>query len=181
MENSGENTTGGQVHVYTGDGKGKTTAALGLAMRAAGAGKRILFVQFVKGREYSEISMLRAHMDAITFRNFGRECFIGRVPETEDYKAASVGFTELKRMISGPAVFDLIIADELTIALHYGLLSMADVRELITLRPPQSELVITGRYASAELIEMADLVTEMKEIRHYFGTKNLLAREGIEY
>lgn len=171
----------GQVHLYTGNGKGKTTAAIGLSIRAAGAGKRVLFCQFVKGMEYSEIEVMRSLGPLITFRNYGRGCFFQRGIEQEDRTAAVAGYDDLMSVFKQPVGFDLVVADELTIALYHHLLSMEQVTSLIRARPEQTELVITGRYAPEELIAMADLVTDMKEIRHYYQDGVIPAREGIEF
>jgi cob(I)alamin adenosyltransferase len=171
----------GKIHLYTGNGKGKTTAAVGLAIRAYGAGRRVLFTQFVKGNEYHEIAVLKRHPDGIVFRNYGRECFFNRGIEEEDRSTARKGFEDLRKMILAEPAFDLIILDEITIAIYHQLLFMEDIRRLIQEKPVQTELVLTGRYAPQELIDLSDLVTEMTEVKHYYTTSNLLAREGIEF
>jgi cob(I)alamin adenosyltransferase len=170
----------GQIHLYTGDGKGKTTAALGLSLRAAGAGKKVLFTQFVKGKEYHEIALLKSHHDLVTFRNYGRECFFHRIIGNEDRDAARNGFADLLTLTQ-TGQYDLVVLDEFTIALFHKLLSMEDLNRLTSTKPDQVELVITGRYAPQELMDLADLVTEMKEVKHYYKSKHLLAREGIEF
>jgi cob(I)alamin adenosyltransferase len=166
------------VHVYTGNGKGKTTAAIGLAIRAAGAGLKVLFTQFVKGMKYSEIGALERFNDAITIKQFGRGCFIVREAEPEDIKTASEGLDEIRNDLSH-GKYDLVILDEACIALFYKLFSVEQLINIIKQRNEKVEVVVTGRYAPEELIEFADLVTEMKEIRHYYN-KGVEARDGIE-
>lgn len=167
------------VQIYTGNGKGKTTAALGLALRAAGAGKSVFFGQFVKGMAYSEVDLITAKIPAIEHRLFGRKCFIKRDPEEADYEAAREGLRQSQKLIES-GKYDLVVLDELNIALYYKLISLNDVFDLINVLPGATELIITGRYAPDELIEKADLVTEMKEIKHYFK-QDIKARKGIEF
>ncbi|MCF7885328.1 MAG: cob(I)yrinic acid a,c-diamide adenosyltransferase [Candidatus Marinimicrobia bacterium] len=169
----------GYVQVYTGDGKGKTTAALGLAIRAAGAGMQVFFAQFVKGQDYSEIRLLRNKIPEIEFQQYGRECFIKKEPEKEDIQIARKGLNAVKNKIISNQ-YDLIVLDELNIAFYYDLISIEEGLELVKQKPNKLELVITGRKAPNKIIEAADLVTEMKEIKHYFR-KNVKARKGIEY
>jgi cob(I)alamin adenosyltransferase len=166
------------VQVYTGDGKGKTTAALGLALRAAGAGLRTYIGQFVKGMKYSELESLKRFSDLITIHQYGRDCFIDKDPEKEDIQMAREGLDKAeKAMTSGK--YDLIILDEATIATYYNLFSVDELLAVVEKRPEEVELVITGRRADARIIEVADLVTEMKEIKHYYQ-EGVQAREGIE-
>ena len=167
----------GYVQVYTGNGKGKTTAALGLALRSICSGKRVYMGQFVKGMAYSEMKA-PSLLDGITIEQYGRDCFIKNEPTEEDKKIALAGLQKAKKIISSET-YDLIILDELNIALYYQLVSIVDVLELIAMKPIKTELVITGRYAPEELIAAADLVTEMKEIKHYYQ-QGVQARKGIE-
>ncbi|MFW6371127.1 MAG: cob(I)yrinic acid a,c-diamide adenosyltransferase [Bacteroidota bacterium] len=167
------------IHIYTGNGKGKTTAALGLMVRAAGAGKKIFFGQFVKGMAYSEIKFIAEQIPQIDHQLFGRSCFVKRDPERQDYEAAQNGLKTVKKLIQS-GKYDLIVLDELNIALHYNLIKTEDVLALLELLPKETELIITGRYASPELMEKADLITEMKEVRHYYQ-KDVKARKGIEF
>ncbi len=167
----------GYVHVYTGNGKGKTTAALGLSVRAVCAGLKVYFAQFVKGMPYSELKA-EEKLQGLEIHQFGRDCFIYRDPEQEDIDAAYEGFTASRDALASGA-YDLVVLDELNIALYYKLLSVQDVIEAIDERDPGTEVVITGRYAPDEILEIADLVTEMKEVRHYY-TEGVDAREGIE-
>ena len=168
----------GYVQVYTGNGKGKTTAALGLALRAAGAGLRIFIAQFVKKRRCSEHVLLEELRDRITFKQFGRGCILGRQPSAGDRKAALDGYEEVKGiLLSGQ--YDVVILDEANVAAHYGLITAQELLELMELKPKKVELVITGRYADERVMQAADLVTEMREIKHY-GKQGVSARRGIE-
>jgi len=167
----------GYVQVYTGDGKGKTTAALGLALRAAGAGLNVYIAQFVKGMKYSELSMIST-LQNISLKQYGRDCFIYQEPDDEDIKAARDGLKEAKeKMHSGE--YRVIILDEANIATYYNLFSVDDLLNFIREKPEGVELIITGRKADPKIIEAADLVTEMKEIKHYYQD-GVEAREGIE-
>jgi len=168
----------GYVQVYTGDGKGKTTAALGLALRAAGAGLKVFIAQFVKGMVYSELVSMQRFDDLITLKQYGRTCFIDGEPEQADIDAAQAGFTELSRaVLSGE--YDLVIIDEANIAIYYNLFMAEELLQLIDKKPAHVEMVITGRKADAKIVARADLVTEMKEIKHYY-TRGVQARKGIE-
>lgn len=167
----------GYIHVYTGNGKGKTTAALGLALRACCAGKRVFFAQFIKGMEYSELSAPR-FLDGLTIQQFGRGCFIYENPTEADIQAAQTGLQECSRILSA-GEYDLVVLDEINIALYYRLFSVADVLAALDRRQERVEVVLTGRYAPPEIVERADLVTEMREIKHYY-TQGVQARTGIE-
>lgn len=168
----------GYIQVYTGNGKGKTTAAIGLSIRAAGAGMKVLFAQFVKGMVYSEIDALKRYNDLIDIYQYGRGCFINNKVAREDKKAALNGLNEIRKFLTEQK-YDVVILDEANIALYYGLFAIDDLMSVIYSRPKRCEVIITGRYAPKELIELADLVTEMKEIKHYY-TKGVCARKGIE-
>ena len=168
----------GFVQVYTGDGKGKTTAALGLALRAAGAGLRVYFGQFIKNADYSEIKALARFADCITVRQFGRGCFLLTEPAPEDRAAARRALDAIGlALVSGD--YDLVIADEANVAVALGLIEPDDLVALIDLRPEQVELVLTGRSAPDAVLTRADLVTEMRCVRHYYD-RGVLARPGIE-
>ncbi|MBN2254092.1 MAG: cob(I)yrinic acid a,c-diamide adenosyltransferase [Deltaproteobacteria bacterium] len=168
----------GYVQVYTGNGKGKTTAALGLALRAAGAGLRVFIAQFAKGGEYSEIKALQRFQENIAVKQYGRGVFINGKPAEEDVRAARKGLAEAReRMVSGE--YDVVILDEANIATSYNLFSAGELLDFIAARPENVELVITGRSADPRVMEKADLVTEMKEIKHYFQ-KGVKGRDGIE-
>ena len=168
----------GYVQVYTGDGKGKTTAALGLALRAAGAGLRVYIAQFVKGRAYSEHRALERFSDSITVEQFGREGFIHDQPGPLDRDAAQVGLEEVRKVLSS-GDYQVVILDEANIAAHFKLISVDDLLGLMDARPPDVELVITGRRAHPAVVQRADLVTEMLEIKHYYH-EGVQARVGIE-
>ena len=168
----------GYVHIYTGNGKGKTTAALGLAIRAAGAGLQVFLAQFIKGGQYSELNALKRLDDQSTVEQFGLPRFINGTPSEPDVEAAHYGLERLKSsMLSGR--FDMIIIDEGNVAVTYGLLSKQDLLDLSAMKPEDLELVITGRDALPEIIDKADLVTEMKAVKHYFN-KGVNARVGVE-
>jgi cob(I)alamin adenosyltransferase len=166
------------VQVYTGDGKGKTTAALGLALRAAGAGKKVFIAQFAKGMRYSELAALERLSDAIRIEQYGRSSFILDTPSAEDIAEARRGLREVREVIASHT-FDLVILDEANIATWFGLFSVEDLLGLIELSEGRSEIVITGRKADRRVLERADLVTEMREVKHYYA-RGVPAREGIE-
>jgi cob(I)alamin adenosyltransferase len=168
----------GYVHVYTGDGKGKTTAAIGLAIRAAGAGLRVLFVQFIKGTAYSEIAALKMLDDNIAVRQYGRGRFIKGEPCQEDVDAAERGLSEVSQALSD-GTYDVVVLDEANIAVQFNLFGIDKLAGLIACRPPNVELVATGRYAHPFLLDCADVVTDMKEVKHYYR-KGVTARVGIE-
>ncbi len=168
----------GQIQIYTGSGKGKTTAALGLSLRGVCAGKKVFFGQFIKGMDYSELKA-GEYLPGFEIRQFGRDCFIYNDPVEEDIAAAKEGLAICKEILN-KGEYDIVVLDELNIALHYKLFSLEDVMEMLENKCEKTEVVITGRYAPKELIEMADLVTEMKEIKHYYK-KGLQARKGIEF
>ncbi|MEE4353011.1 MAG: cob(I)yrinic acid a,c-diamide adenosyltransferase [Desulfatiglans sp.] len=168
----------GYTHVYTGDGKGKTTAALGLALRAAGAGLKVFIAQFVKGSEYSEHLALARFSESIIVKQYGRGFFLNRKPDEEDIQTARKGLQELKDiMLFGG--YDLVVLDEADVAAYYDLFSVDDLIDFIHSKPENIELVVTGRMADPRVIDAADLATEMKEIKHYFK-RGVKAREGIE-
>lgn len=168
----------GYVQVYTGEGKGKTTAAMGLALRAAGAGYNVFIGQFVKGMDYSELHVFDRLSDRVTIRQYGRDCFIRRTSEPEDIEVAQRGLNEVRQIIcSGD--YKVVILDEANIATYFELFDVEDLLKIIDLRPGHVELVITGRCADHRVLERADLVTEMREVKHYYQ-QGVLARVGIE-
>jgi len=170
--------TKGYVQVYTGDGKGKTTAALGLAIRAAGAGLKVYIAQFIKKGHYSEFKGLKRFSDAITVEQFGRGHFIKGRPSAEDVAAARQGLDKIRAVLKA-GKHSVVILDEANVAVALNLFSENELLEIIAHRPDKIEIVITGRGARPGIIAAADLVTEMKEIKHYYkdGVK---ARIGIE-
>ncbi len=165
--------------MYTGNGKGKTTAALGLALRAAGAGLRVFIVQFIKKRRCSEHRMLERFKDAVTVRQYGKGFILGRKADGADIRAAQLGLEEVRKVIQSKN-YDVVILDEATVAVNCGLLRVEDLLDIMSLKPKSIELVITGRYADKRIIRAADLVTEMKEVKHY-KKKGVKARAGIEW
>ncbi len=168
----------GYVQVYTGNGKGKTTAAIGLAIRAAGAGLRVFIAQFVKGRRYSEHKALERFTDLITVKQYGRHCFVTKEPEEEDIRIAREGLNEVREIVASGS-YPIVILDEANIAIYFHLFSVEDLLEIINNKPENVELIITGRYVDPRIEEKADLVTEMREVKHYY-TQGIKAREGIE-
>ena len=172
------NNNRGCVQVYTGDGKGKTTAATGLAVRAVGAGMRVFIGQFIKGRDSSEMKLLRERCPEIEVEQFGEGRFVRGKPSEEAIAKAHHGIERLQKvLVSGK--YDMVIADEANGALSAGVITMSELMSLVDLRPANVELIITGRSAPSDLIERADLVTEMKCIKHYFDA-GIYARDGIE-
>jgi len=168
----------GYVHVYTGDGKGKTTAALGLALRAVGAGWHVFFAQFVKGMSSSELTALRRLNGQVAVRQFGQPRPLPRGPEHANFDGAQQGLSECKEAIlSGD--YRLIVLDEANVAAALGLFSVDDLIDLIACRPEPVELVLTGRWAHRRILDRADLVTEMREVKHYYR-RGILARVGVE-
>lgn len=190
----------GYVQVYTGDGKGKTTAAIGLSIRALGAGKRVFFLQFMKAMGYSEQRVLANLVPALELQTVGKPFFIAREGEISEedrarYQSECVIFppgqppAEYVRLVSSgletardamaSGMYDLVVLDEINCAMHFELLSPDDVLSAIADRAPGTEVVLTGRRAPQSVIDAADLVTEMREIKHYY-TKGVQARRGIE-
>jgi cob(I)alamin adenosyltransferase len=169
----------GLIQVYTGDGKGKTTAALGLALRAAGRNMKVLIVQFMKKWDYGELHSVKL-IPNITLETFGTKEFIykGKAKKV-DYEEAEKAFSfGVEGMQSGN--YDIVIFDELNMALYYELLDLNEVIEKLKGKSDNVEVVITGRKTPEEIIEIADLVTEMKEVKHPYQ-KGIEARRGIEY
>lgn len=171
----------GQVQVYTGNGKGKTTAALGLALRAAGRGMRTYMAQFMKKGEYGELLAVARHLAGLVLiEQFGLPEFHHQEQgvSAEETAAAEAGLAAAEAALQGGA-FQIVILDEINTLLHFGILPLEPVLRLIASRPAGVELVLTGRYAPQAVLDLADLVTEMKEVRHYYQ-KGLQARTGIE-
>ncbi len=166
------------IHVYTGEGKGKTTASLGLAFRAAGAGHKVFVAQFIKGGRYSELIALKRFEDLITVEQFGRGRFINGKPSEDDIADARRGLIKMKNILAS-GNYRLVVLDEVNIALHYNLFSSAEIIDLLDSRAEGTEVVLTGRHALPEILAKADLVTEMRAVKHYYkdGVK---ARVGIE-
>jgi len=167
----------GYVQVYTGNGKGKTTASLGLSIRAAGAGLNVFIVQFMKQGDYSEIKAL-SKFENIRVEQYGAGKFVKGSPSDDERQKCAKGYDRLCALLSS-GKYDLIIAEEANVAFSCGLFTEKELLHLLDIRPDHVELVITGRGAPESLIERADLVTEMKEVRHYYK-QGVSARVGIE-
>jgi len=190
----------GYIQVYTGDGKGKTTAAIGLAIRALGAGMRVLVLQFMKSKAYSEHNILPHISPQLTLETLGKPFFIAKEgsltdaelakwgdevvifppgkPPQEYVAVVNRGIERAKAAVSS-GEYDLVILDEINVAMVFDLVTWEQVQDIIRLKLPKVELVLTGRGAPPELIACADLVTEMREIKHYY-TKGVDARIGID-
>lgn len=171
----------GYVHIYTGNGKGKTTAALGLALRASGHGIRTYIGQFMKGKDYGELKAVKLLKPYVRIERYGKRGFIHvkKEPDQQDIELAKKGLEQAKKaLFSGN--YGIVILDEVITAMFFRLISEEEILELIKKKPENVELVLTGRYATEKLIEASDLVTEMREIKHYYA-KGVLARKGIEY
>ena len=168
----------GYFHLYTGDGKGKTTAAIGLAIRAAGAGMKVFFCQFMKTGKTGEIAGLARFPDLITVERYGTGRFVRGKPAPEDVKAAREGLARAAEAIDSGR-YDIVILDEAAIACWYGMFPVQELLNATEKSHGRVEIVVTGRNADPALADRADLVTEMKKVRHYFDA-GVEAREGIE-
>jgi cob(I)alamin adenosyltransferase len=181
MSTNKQNSLGkGYVQVYTGNGKGKTTAALGLAFRALGCGLKTYIGQFMKGQTYSELDAVKKVPNFITIEQYGNVDFTYTKdpPKPENLKSAKAGLAKAKKaMLSGR--YNIIILDEINTAYFFHLITIDEMMDFVKAKPDGVELVFTGRYAPKELIEAADLVTEMVEIKHYYKT-GTISRKGIE-
>lgn len=166
------------IQVYTGCGKGKTTAAFGLALRAAGAGFCVYICQFAKGCYYSELSALKKIRN-IKIEQFGRSSFIRGRPKKKDMELASEGLRRAEEAILNKK-FRLVVLDEINIALKLGLLSIKEVLRILKSAPVNKEIVLTGRYAPSQIVRVADLVSRIEEVKHYYR-KGVRARKGIEF
>ena len=170
----------GFIQIYTGNGKGKTTAAIGQAVRAAGFGLKTYIAQFMKEYPYSELRSLDHLKNWITIEQFCGDEFVYKkeLPGDEELAKAKIGLQTAKaKMLSGE--YDLIILDEAIVAIYFKLIQIDELVELVKQKPENIELIITGRYCPEELIKLADLVTEMKEVKHYYQ-KGIMSRKGID-
>jgi cob(I)alamin adenosyltransferase len=168
----------GYVQIYTGNGKGKTTAAIGLAVRALGAGWRVFFGQFLKTGRYSEHSILSRFPGQLAVKAYGRDVFIRGEPEDKDRRLAQEGIAELAEIVAS-GDHHLVVLDEANVAVHLGLITVEQIIDLIDKRAEGVEMVITGRHADPRLLARADLVTEMREVKHYYH-RGVPARTGVE-
>ncbi len=170
----------GLIQVYTGNGKGKTTAALGLCLRAAGWGYRSYIGQFLKGQDYGELHSIKKFSDLIVIEQFGKKGFIHieKGPDEEDIRLAKAGLEKCILEMKSRK-FRVIVLDEINIAIYFNLISEEEIHAFLDEKPDDVEVVLTGRYAPQSIIDRADLVTEMKEVKHYYQ-KGIGARKGIE-
>lgn len=169
------------IHVYTGEGKGKTTAAFGLALRFIGVGGRVEVVQFMKGRKEVGEFQAQKKIKGLSVHQFGRPDFVNPLsPKKIDFELAKEGLKLAKKIVKGKSPPDLLVLDEANVAMHYGLLSAKDVLAFMESVPKNVELVLTGRNAPKEIMQAADLVTEMREVLHPFAG-GVRARKGVEY
>ncbi len=169
----------GLIMVFTGDGKGKTTAAVGQAVRALGHGYRVYMIHFMKGRDYGEF-LATEKMSNLTVVRAGRDCFVCRDnPDPVDVELAREGFAKAeKAILSGN--YDMIVLDEINVAVDYGLIAEEDLLNLLKKKPDRVSVILTGRKASAELVKMADMVSEVLAIKHHYE-QGAECRKGIEY
>jgi cob(I)alamin adenosyltransferase len=166
------------IHVYTGNGKGKTTAALGLAVRAAGAGLKVFIAQFAKGRSCSELKALKK-IGHISCAQFGTACFIRKTPTLRDKELAARGLAVVMDLVRRKQ-HDMIVLDEINVAVHLGLIDSGPLVCFLRSVPKDIEIVLTGRWAHPAVLRTADLISEIKEVRHYYR-KKVKARKGIEF
>ena len=171
-----ENAMSGYVHVYTGNGKGKTTAAFGLAVRSLYAGKKVYIGQFIKSMKYNETG-LDKDFDRVTIEQYGQHCFLEHDPTEKDKDMALDGLEKIRRILN--ADYDVVVLDEIFIAVYMGFISNEELIGVLDKRSGQQEVILTGRYASEEIMDYADLVTEMKEVKHYYK-QGILSRDGID-
>ncbi len=170
----------GLVQIYTGNGKGKTTAAFGQALRAVGQGFRVCVIQFMKGRKYGEFLAAERLLPNLTVRLSGLDSFVMREnPAPLDIELAKQGFA-LAREAVASGDYEMVILDEINVAVDFKLIHVAELIDLIRTKPPAVDLILTGRNAPPEIIALADTVTEMRQIRHHYDA-GVKERAGIEY
>jgi cob(I)alamin adenosyltransferase len=171
----------GLVFVYTGDGKGKTTAAMGHALRTAGHGNKVLVIQFMKGKKYGEVLAAEKYLAGLlTMVQCGLDSFVMKNnPASVDIELAHSGLALAKRAIAS-GDYQMIILDEINVALDFKLVELEEVLEIIRTKPASLDLVLTGRYAPAEVIELADMVSDVREVKHHLA-QGIKERAGIEY
>jgi len=170
----------GIVMVLTGDGKGKTTAAVGQALRALGHGRKVFMIQFMKGKKYGEVLAAERSLPDFTIRQCGLDSFVMRDnPAPVDIELARAGL-ELARQVVAAGEHDLVILDEINVALDFKLLPLAGVVEMILSKPAAMDLILTGRYAPPEILELADTVSDIREVRHHYA-RGIKERAGMEY
>jgi len=180
MESTATTAKRGLVMVITGNGKGKTTSAFGQALRAIGQGYKVCMIQFMKGRKYGEVIAGEKYLPDLTFYQFGLDSFVMRDnPAGIDVQLARQGFEKAKEVVSS-GEYDMVILDEINVAVDFGLIPEEEVLQLIKNKPSHVDLLLTGRYASEKLREIADMVSEVTEIKHHYNA-GIKERAGIEY
>lgn len=173
-------TDRGLVMVITGNGKGKTTAAFGQALRSIGQGYNVFIVQFMKGRKYGEFIAAQKYLPFLTIRRSGLDSFVMRDnPAAIDIEMAQKGLVAAQKAIKS-GKYDMVILDEANVALDFKLINLPDVIEIIKNKPAHLDLILTGRYAPPEIIDLADTVSDIQEIKHHYN-KGIKDRAGIEY
>jgi cob(I)alamin adenosyltransferase len=173
------NLKNGLIHIYTGNGKGKTTASIGLGIRAIGNNLKVYMIQFMKGRRYSEINALE-NIPNFKIVQFGRDEFVSKdKPEQIDIDLARRGFGHAKEIISKGG-YDLVILDEVNVAVDFNLISLDELLNVLKEKPKKVEIVLTGRYAHPDLVIHADVVSEILEIKHPFH-QGIKSRKGIDW
>jgi cob(I)alamin adenosyltransferase len=173
-------TNRGLVIVITGNGKGKTTAAFGQALRAVGQGYRVFIMQFMKGRDYGEFVAAEKYLPRLTIRRSGLDSFVMRDnPAPVDIELARQGFESAKKAVAS-GKYQMVILDEINVAVDFKLIALEDVIALIKNKPPALDLILTGRYAAKAVVKLADTVSEVKEIKHHYAA-GIKDRAGIEY
>ena len=170
----------GLVQVYTGNGKGKTTAAFGQALRAVGQGYRVYILQFMKGRKYGEFLAAERYLPNLTIELTGLDSFVMRDnPAPADIELARQGLELAKKAIAAKR-YDMVILDEINVAVDFKLVPLTEVLDIVRSKPPELDLILTGRYANPEIVALADLVSEVREIKHHYAA-GIKDRAGIEY
>ena len=170
----------GIVYVITGDGKGKTTAAVGQALRAIGHGRKVFMVQFMKGRKYGESLAAERYLPDFTICQSGLDSFVMRdAPAPVDVALAMQGLSMASKAL-GSGEYGMVILDEINVALDFKLIALSDILEMIAARPASVDLILTGRYAPEEIVSIADTVSEIREVKHHYA-KGLKGRAGMEY
>ena len=172
--------TKGLVFVYTGDGKGKTTAAMGQALRAIGHGLKVLVIQFMKGKKYGEVLAAEKYLPGITICQSGLDSFVMRNnPAPVDVELAQQGLNMARQALTS-GEYQMVILDEINVAMDFGLIPVGDVADMIRSKAPAVDLILTGRYAPPEIVDLADTVCEVHEIKHHYA-KGIKERAGIEF
>ena len=170
----------GYIHIYTGNGKGKTTSAFGQALRAVGQGYKVFIIQFMKGRSYGECVAAEKYLPRLTVHRSGLDSFVMKNnPAPVDIELARQGLNLAKQALTS-GKYQMVILDEINVALDFKLIPLEEVIELIRTKPAAADLVLTGRYAPAELIELADTVSDVREVKHHYA-QGIKERAGIEF